>query len=177
MATFMYRLPSWLMGGVECELHGADADYEYISIAGPMEDRIQLRIPVDTVIKTKLIPDEPPPGHYLCKSRNNVLINDRGSWSQLGWSNQQVSWETAFEHWCNSEVPTRLVEVPGIKAPWASPGGAYHPTSITVDPSTGMIHVTVARRDHVVSPTKALDFGLALVAIATKVIAEDDRSR
>ena len=176
MVTFMYRLPSWLMGGVECELHGADADYEYISIAGPTDNRIQLRIPVDTVIKTKLIPDEPPPGHYLCKSRNMVLINDRGSWSQLGWSNQQVNWETAFEHWCNGEVPAQLIELPAIKAPWASPGGAY-PTSITVDPSTGMIHVTVARRDHVVNPMKAMDFALALLAIASKVVADETGSR
>lgn len=175
MATFMYRLPSWLMGGVECELHGADADYEYISVAGPMENRIQLRIPVDTVIKTKLIPDEPPPGHYLCKSRNMVLINDRGSWSQLGWLKQQVNWETAFEHWCNDEVPVRLAEVPAVEAPWVRPYGKL-PTSVTVDPRTNRVHVTVAGQNFRVEAPQLREFALAALAIADQIIANEDRS-
>lgn len=176
MPTFMYRLPTWLMGGAECELVGSDEDYEYITVPDPDETRFELRVPAGTVIKTKLVPDEPPSGLYYSKAHNLVLVNDRGHWSQHGWSNQKADWETAFDHWCNGEMPTRLVEVPMAKAPWVSPQGAY-PTSITVDLSTGMIHVTVAGRLHAVNPMKALNFGLALVAIASQVIADEVQGR
>lgn len=172
MATFMYRLPSWLMGGCQCELTGSDEEFEYVQLWDPSGEPFEIRVPAGTVIKTRLLPDEPPPGLYLSpKGGGNVLVNTGEDWSQLGWSNQRCSWEAALDVFCDGEVPTLLIPVPAVEAPWVRPEGA-HPTSITVNPTTSLIHVTVARRDHVIRAATAREFALALLYIANKVMAD-----